>query len=66
VRHSAAHLTQKHPLKGYDAIQLAAGLELNASLSKREMTMVFVSGDQQLFNAAQAEGLTADNPFNHV
>ena len=64
--HQAAHLTQRHPLKGYDAIQLAAGLELSASLGKRKMMMVFVSGDQQLFNAAQAEGLTADNPFNHV
>lgn len=64
--HRAAHLTQKHPLKGYDAIQLAAGLELSASLGRRKMAMVFVSGDQQLFNAAQAEGLTADNLFSHV
>lgn len=64
--HQAAHLTQKHPLKGYDAIQLAAGLELSASLGKRKVAMVFVSGDEQLLSAAQAEGLTADNPFNHV
>jgi predicted nucleic acid-binding protein len=39
--HQAAHLTQRHPLKGYDAIQLAAGLELNASLSERKIPVVF-------------------------
>lgn len=30
--HRAAHLTQAHPLKGYDAVQLAAGLELKTTL----------------------------------
>jgi predicted nucleic acid-binding protein len=62
----AAHLTQTHPLKAYDAVQLAAALRHNQSLVIHDLTITFVSGDGTLITAAQAEELRTDNPFNHV
>jgi hypothetical protein len=53
-------------LKGYDAIQLAAGLELKAALDRREIQLIFVSGDDQLLKAAQTEGLVTENPFDYA
>jgi hypothetical protein len=62
----AAGLAQAHPLKGYDAVHLATGLEAARSLADQEIVLVFVSGDAQMLRAAGAEGLTTDNPFLHV
>jgi hypothetical protein len=31
-----------------------------------DLTLTFVSGDDTLLVAAQAEGLPTDNPFDHV
>ena len=62
----AALLVQAHPLKGYDAVHLATGLEAARNLADQEITLVFVSGDDQMLGAAEAEGLMADNPFLHV
>jgi hypothetical protein len=53
-------------LKAYDAVQLAAGLALKGTLAEQDIPLVFVSGDDTLITAAQAEGLTADNPFWHT
>jgi hypothetical protein len=53
-----ANLTRRHPLKAYDAVQLAVALV--------ERSLTFVSGDKTLLSAAQAEGLLTDNPFDHV
>ena len=64
--HAAARLTQKHPLKAYDAIQLAVALRHSRALSAGELASVFVSGDDALLAAAQTDGLTTDNPFDHV
>jgi predicted nucleic acid-binding protein len=64
--HKAAHLTQAHPLKGYDAVQLAAGLDLKAALDRRKIPMIFVRGDDQLLKAAQTEGLVTENPFDYA
>jgi predicted nucleic acid-binding protein len=61
----AAHLTQHHPLKGYDAVQVAAALRLQQTLGP-DRTLVFVSGDGTVVTAAESEGLTVDNPFWHV
>lgn len=66
VIHSAALLCTRHPLKAYDAVQLAAGLALRGTLAKQDIPLVFVSGDDTLINAAKAEGLTVDNPFWHT
>ena len=62
----AAELAQAHPLKGYDAVHLATGLEAARNLAGQEITLVFVSGDAQMLRAAEAESLTTDNPFLHV
>jgi predicted nucleic acid-binding protein len=62
----AAELAQAHPLKGYDAVHLATGLEAARNLADQKITLVFVSGDDQMLRAAEAEGLVTDNPFLHV
>jgi predicted nucleic acid-binding protein len=61
----AAHLTQRHPLKGYDAVQVAAALRLQRTLGP-DRALVFVAGDETVITAAQSEGLTVDNPFWHA
>lgn len=63
---SAADLTQRHPLKAYDAVQLAVALRQEHVLNSRGFASVFVSGDKTLLTAAQAEGLTVENPFDHL
>lgn len=60
----AASLTQHHPLKAYDAVQLAVALRYHRVLATHRLT--FVCGDNTLITAAQTEGLPTDNPFNHV
>ncbi len=62
----AAHLTQRRPLRAYDAVQLAVAIRHNHILSKRGLETLFVCGDNALVAAAQAEGLPTDNPFEHV
>jgi predicted nucleic acid-binding protein len=60
----AAVLTQRYPLKGYDAVQLATVLDLQATLSELSLSIVFVSSDVQLLQAAQSEGLEIENPLS--
>jgi uncharacterized protein len=62
----AANLAQKYPLKAYDAVQLSLALEANLLLTNNNLALTFVSGDDQLLRAAQAEGLVTDNPFAHA
>lgn len=64
--HAAARLTQRHPLKAYDAIQLAVALREHHALVRRKLGLAFVSGDRQQLRAAEAEGLTTDDPFDHL
>ncbi len=62
----AADLTQRHPLKAYDAMQLAVALRQQRILSEFDLSLTFVSGDRTLLQAAGAEGLVTDDPFDHV
>jgi predicted nucleic acid-binding protein len=48
-----------HELRAYDAVQLAAAIEL---IRLSQGGIVFVSADQDLNDAAIAEGLTVENP----
>ena len=64
--YTAARLTQRHPLKAYDAIQLAVALRHHQALARRKLGLTFVSGDRQQLAAAEAEGLATDNPFDHL
>jgi predicted nucleic acid-binding protein len=63
---TAAQLTQRHPLKAYDAVQLAVALRSQRTLTVRQHSLTFVSGDTPLSTAAHAEQLPTDNPFAHV
>ena len=61
---TAADLTQRHPLKAYDAVQLAIALRARVVIASYPFT--FVSGDGTLLTAARAEDLSTENPFDHV
>lgn len=62
----ALTLTQRQPLRAYDAVQLAAALILNRSLiANRLPALTFVSADNALCAAARAEELSAENPNEH-
>ncbi|WP_009630774.1 type II toxin-antitoxin system VapC family toxin [Synechocystis sp. PCC 7509] len=59
-------LAQKHGLRGYDAIQLAAGCALNMlCITYNAAPIIFVSADKELNIAASIEGLVVENPNNH-
>jgi len=62
----AMTLAERHSLRGYDSVQLAAALELQSvriSLSLSAIT--FVCADDKLNLAATAESLPAENPNTH-
>jgi uncharacterized protein len=63
---TAAYLTQEHPLKAYDAIQLATALRSHRLVADHQLAFTFVTGDTPLMAAAQAEELFTDNPFDHL
>jgi uncharacterized protein len=66
IGHAVA-LTQNHRLRRYDAIQLAAALAVNKTLRQNDLVpLTFVAADEDLLTAAQAEGLAAINPHDHV
>jgi predicted nucleic acid-binding protein len=62
----AAYLTKRHPLKAYDAVQLAVALRQQRAMAAYRLALTFVSGDGRLLDAARAEGLPVENPFDHV
>ena len=63
---SAMTLTEAHALRGYDAVQLAAALQVNARLLRRRgRPLTLVSADAELNAAARAEGLLVEDPNNH-
>ena len=57
----AALLADTHALRGYDAVQLAAALEVRLQVP----ALILVSGDGDLNKAAAAEGLPVENPNTH-
>ncbi|MFQ5856939.1 MAG: type II toxin-antitoxin system VapC family toxin [Anaerolineae bacterium] len=63
---TAVDLTQQHPLRGYDAVQLAAALSINEGLGELGLpSLVFVAADDVLLAAATAEGLDTENPIHY-
>jgi len=63
----AVVLTQGHHLRGYDAVQLATALVTNGeSVAQEHPPLVFVVGDEDLLSAAEAEGLSTENPLNYA
>ncbi|MEP7342196.1 MAG: type II toxin-antitoxin system VapC family toxin [Acidobacteriota bacterium] len=62
----AAALAEKHVLRGYDAVQLAAALETNdRRLAIGASPLTLISADDALNAAAMLEGLSVDNPNLH-
>lgn len=60
---SAVALLFKHPLRAFDAIQLAACLRLKSVTEQLPLgALIFVSADDRLLAAALAEGLPVQNP----
>ena len=59
---AAATLANKHDLRAYDAVQLAAALELNYI---SQGGIVLVSSDNELNDAAASEGLPIEDPRQH-
>jgi predicted nucleic acid-binding protein len=63
----ANHLLEQHPLRAYDAVQLAAASVSNRQLLAEGLSpLVFLSADERLNEAASAEGIAVDNPNHHL
>ena len=62
----AMGLAEKHPLRGYDAIQLASALLIEARMTAQGVgPLRLISADQERNQAAQAEGLLKEDPNQH-
>ncbi|MGH9937462.1 MAG: type II toxin-antitoxin system VapC family toxin [Blastocatellia bacterium] len=60
-------LFERHPLRAYDAVQLASALHARRLLlAAGATTPIFLSADDRLLVVAQAEGFATDNPNLHT
>ena len=63
---AAMKLARSHALRGYDAVQLAAAIEVHqARVAAGASALTIISADDPLNAAAVAERLLVDNPNNH-
>jgi predicted nucleic acid-binding protein len=59
-------LAAVHPLRAYDAVQLAAALSLRTQIAVLGLSApTFISADKDLRQAAIREGLNTDDPNLH-
>ena len=66
IINSAMALAEALGLRGHDAVQLAAGCEINALCIASSLPPVtFVSADNELNAAAVSEGLLIENPNDY-
>lgn len=64
---TARRLAAQHPLRAYDAVQLATAWLLNRDLlDDGQAPLTFVCADERLVDIAQAEGLLTENPTQHL
>ncbi len=62
----AGDIVMRHPLRAYDAIQLASALRVQSGLQRAGSAgLTFISADDRLVGIAQSEGLATDNPNRH-
>ena len=67
VIETARHLATRHPLRAYDAVQLATAWLLNQDLLRtNKPPLTFICADDRLLSIAQAEELLTDNPNQHA
>jgi uncharacterized protein len=58
----ATDLIQRHPLRAYDAVQLASASLVNQALIAHGLPpLIFVTGDDRLIAATHGEAVTAEN-----
>ncbi|AFZ18778.1 type II toxin-antitoxin system VapC family toxin [Allocoleopsis franciscana] len=63
---SGMALAETHGLRGYDAVQLAAGYAVNElCIANGLPSIILVSADDELNLAAVNEGLLVENPNDH-
>ena len=63
---AAKRLADRHPLRAYDALQLATAHQANDILGRAaQPPLIFVTADDRLLAIAQDEGLLTDNPNLH-
>jgi predicted nucleic acid-binding protein len=63
---AAGDLVVLHPLRAYDAVQLASALLAQSDLARVEApALTFLTADDRLLVIAEAEGLRTDNPNRH-
>ena len=63
----ANRLLERHPLRAYDAVHLAAAIVANRHLLADGLSSLeFLSADDRLNEAAAAEGIVVDNPNFHL
>jgi predicted nucleic acid-binding protein len=66
ILNRAMGLVAIHPLRAYDAVQLAAALYLHSQNTPLGLpSIIMVSADHNLNQAAIAEGLAIDDPNQH-
>jgi predicted nucleic acid-binding protein len=62
----ATELLQRHPLRAYDAVQLASASIVNQSLIAHGLPpLIFVIADDRLMAAARSEAVLTENPNLH-
>ena len=63
---ASCQLANKHPLRAYDAVQLATACLANQGLlGAGKPPLTFVCADDRLISIAQIEGLLTENPNRH-
>ena len=64
---AAGELVIQHPMRAYDAVQLASALRVQSDLVETGVTaLTFLTADERLIAIAEAEGLLTDNPNHHL
>jgi predicted nucleic acid-binding protein len=62
----AMTLVERHGLRGFDAVHVAAALAVDRPYrARREPGIVFISADTRQLQAARGEGLSVDDPNLH-
>jgi hypothetical protein len=60
---TACELAGRHPVRAYDAVQLATALLINGEIVRNNKPpLTFICADKRLLEIAQAENLHTENP----
>jgi uncharacterized protein len=63
IMEQSVSLAQLHRLRGADAIHLAAALSLKTVLTGTKQTVILITSDQELLQAAKDAGLKTTDPI---